>query len=169
MDFDPSWSLEQLERYQLEWEELRPKEGQLDYLRWEMYDSLVQATRDLCHFTTPKLWLVDHRLRRKITVLDEKTTEMVYGRHGSWHKEQLVFHAAGCKYYAMPEHRASELCGYDAEDEPEDDNDPFSFVFELEELGARQEAFECRGEDEGSGVDENYYAASVRLLVCERD
>ncbi|KAI8210744.1 hypothetical protein K4K53_009836 [Colletotrichum sp. SAR 10_77] len=90
---------------------------------------------------------------------------MVYGRHGSWHKEQLVFHAAGCKYYAMPEHRASELCGYDAEDEPEDDNDPFSFVFELEELGARQEAFECRGEDEGSGVDENYYAASVRLLI----
>ncbi|KAF4827500.1 hypothetical protein CGCTS75_v008193 [Colletotrichum tropicale] len=68
----------------------------------------------------------------------------------------------------MPEHRASELCGYDAEDEPEDDNDPFSFVFELGEMGARQEAFERRGEDEGSGVDEDYYVASMRLLRSRR-
>ncbi|KAI8242989.1 hypothetical protein K4K55_009219 [Colletotrichum sp. SAR 10_96] len=174
MDFDPSLSLEELDRYQLEWDAIssfqqRPQEEQMDFLRWEMYDSLVQATRDLCYFTTPTLWLVDHRLRRKSTVLDEHMTEMVYGRYGSWPKEQLVFHTAGCRYYAMPEYYARELCGYNAEDEAEGDTDAFGFVYELAELGARQEAFERRGEDEGSGVDEDYYVASVRLLVCERD
>ncbi|KAL3301742.1 Methyltransferase domain-containing protein [Colletotrichum asianum] len=167
IDFDPSWSLEELERYQLKWEELRLKEAQMDYLRWEMPHETCPISR-LRRYGS---WTIvfGARLRRKSTVLDEHMTEMLYGRYGSWQKEQLVFHAAGCRYYAMPEHRASELCGYDAEDEPEGDNDPFSFVYELEELDARQEAFERRGEDEGSGVDEDYYVASVRLLVCERD
>lgn len=169
MDFDPSWSLKELERYQLEWEE-RPQEEQIDYLHWEMYDSLVETTRDLCRFTTPILWLVDHRLQRKSTVLNEYMTEMVYGGYGSWPKEQLVFHAAGCRYYAMPEYYARELCGYGTEDETEGDTDAFGFVYEMEEeLGARREAFERRGEDDGSGVEDNHTAASVRLLVCERD
>ncbi|KAH0425607.1 hypothetical protein CcaCcLH18_10853 [Colletotrichum camelliae] len=173
MDLDPSWSLEELGRYQLGWEdsmnyEEPTKEDKLDGLRWDMYDSLVQATRDPCPFTTPTLWLVDHRLRRKSTVLDEHMTKMVFGRYGSWHKEQLVFHAAGCRYYAMPEHYASQFCGYDVGDEPEGDVDAFSFVYELEEAGSRQETLERR-EYDGSDDDREYYATSVRLLVCERD
>ncbi|CAI0649216.1 unnamed protein product [Colletotrichum noveboracense] len=170
MDFDPSWSLEELGRYRLGWErsmnfEEHTEEDELDDLRWEMYDCLAKATREMYYFSNPTVWLVDHRLRRKSTVLDEDMTEMVYGGCGSWPKEQLVFHAAGCKYYAMPEYYARELCGYDAENEPEGDTDAFDFMYELEELGARQEAFERRGEDEGSGVDEDYYVASVRLLI----
>ncbi|KAK2768086.1 hypothetical protein CKAH01_04654 [Colletotrichum kahawae] len=173
MDFDPSWSLEELGRYQLGWEgsmnyEEPTKEDKLDGHRWDVYDSLVQATRNPCPFMTPTLWLVDHHLRRKSTVLDEHMTKMVFGRYGSWHKEQLVFHAAGCSYYAMPNYYASEFCGYDAKDEYEGDSDAFSVVYRLEEAGGRQEAFEHR-EYDVSDDETEYYATSVRLLVCERD
>ncbi|KAI8293944.1 hypothetical protein K4K56_003378 [Colletotrichum sp. SAR 10_98] len=171
MDFDSSWNLEELERYQLEWERIenlqeRTQEEQMDSVRWEMYDSLVQATREAwCGLKTPTVWLVDHRLRRKSTVLDEHMTEMVFGRDfGSWHQEQLVFHAAGCRYYAMPEHYASQFCGYDAEDDPGCDDYVFSFVRELEDVGARQEALENRGDDDWFDDEKKYYATTLRIL-----
>lgn len=146
------------------------EEDELDILRWEMYDCLVKATRELYYFSNPTVWLVDHRLRRKSTVVDEHMTEMVFGRDfGSWHKEQLVFHAAGCRYYAMPEHYASQFCGYDAEDDPGCDDDVFSFVSKLEDVGARQEALENGGDDDGSDDEKEYYATTLRILVCERD
>ncbi|EQB50172.1 hypothetical protein CGLO_10397 [Colletotrichum gloeosporioides Cg-14] len=170
MDFDPSWSLEELGRYRLGWErsmnfEEHTEEDELDILRWEMYDCLVKATREMVHFSNPMVWLVDHRLRRKSTVLDEHMTEMVFGRYGSWKNEQLVFHAAGCRYYAMPNHYASQFCGYDAEDDPGCDDDVFSFVSELEDVGARQEALENRGDVDGSDDENKYYATTLRILL----
>ncbi|KAF4920092.1 hypothetical protein CGCVW01_v007250 [Colletotrichum viniferum] len=173
MDFDPSWSLEGLGRYRLGWErsmnfEEHTEEDELDILHWEMYDCLVEATRELYYFSNPTVWLVDHRLRRKSTALDEHMTKMVFGRHGSWYNEQLVFHAAGCRYYAMPDYYASEFCGYDLEDDSDCDRDALSFASELERVGALQEAVENRDDDDGSDEEKSYYTISVRLLVCEK-
>ncbi|KAF5519957.1 hypothetical protein CGCA056_v008321 [Colletotrichum aenigma] len=177
MDFDPSWSVEGLERYHFGWErsvnseERTAEEDELDGLGWQTYDSLVQATREVCRFTSPTLWLVDHRLRRKSTVPDENATEWVFGRYGSWQKEQLVFHADGCRYYAMPDNHAREFCGYDdAEDDVTGhDNDVFRFVRMLEWVGAEQEAVENRDDGERSDDETEYYATRPGILVCERD
>ncbi|KZL79446.1 hypothetical protein CI238_01292 [Colletotrichum incanum] len=109
------------------------------------------------------VWLVDHRLRRKCTALNEQTMHVV--PESFWKSEQIVFHGNGCKYYAVPESYGYLFFGYDEETQEDGGVEPVSdFIYHLVGIGTRQEAIEDRiDEEEVRPLNE------FGVLVCERD
>ncbi|KAF9875127.1 hypothetical protein CkaCkLH20_07393 [Colletotrichum karsti] len=148
LDFDPTWSTDELQTYQKTWEDPEV-DAELDPARWGIYNALVEAMQATLRLSDTTIWLVDPRLYRKSTVLTEKDSKEVFGVGRSWEKEQLVFHASDCRYYAMPDQATSELCGYG--DETLDT--VWNFIYELQDIAARQYALDERvPEDEVNEV-----------------
>ncbi|KAK2728262.1 hypothetical protein CKAH01_11157 [Colletotrichum kahawae] len=101
LEFDPSWSVAELEQYQREWEGAEPV---LDAERCKEYDMLVQTSRDVhyrCHFKS--LWLVDRRLQRKHLAPTPSQLEAILEIEEDLpDKDRMIFHEDGCSYYGMP-------------------------------------------------------------------
>ncbi|KXH26091.1 hypothetical protein CNYM01_02410 [Colletotrichum nymphaeae SA-01] len=122
--FDPTWTVEELLRYEriTDWNNPRQLTRQrfrqqlsvmgLSKNRFNEYDSLVQASRCLRGRRDSKLWLIDGRLRRKQTVMQNHTMRVLgnwlYSDHG-----QQVFDENGCKCYAMPDYASRDFYGDD--------------------------------------------------------
>ncbi|KAK1517389.1 hypothetical protein CABS01_16667 [Colletotrichum abscissum] len=132
--FDPTWTVEELLRYERITDWNNPNQltrqrfrQQLSFMglsknRFNEYDSLVQASRCLRGRRTSKLWLIDSRLRRKQTVMQNHTMRVLgnwlYSDHG-----QQVFDEDGYKLYAMPDYASRDFYG--------DDNDNSMIAAEI--------------------------------------
>ncbi|WQF85487.1 Putative 2EXR domain-containing protein [Colletotrichum destructivum] len=176
VEFDPSWTLEELDQYEKdngwEWEYAHiyhPKgskeEGEptqpLSDERYAEYDSLILASRSLGLPRGVHLWLVDRRLRRKPSPMDNEKKKPSFGRCGTYGTEQLVFESQNCKYYAVPEERIQEFCFYE---EPETISTTiWDFLSELSRLAGKHEA-------ENYGIEEeDANPRTLGVLVCEME
>ncbi|KAF6833339.1 hypothetical protein CMUS01_06585 [Colletotrichum musicola] len=165
LKYDRSWTVDEVWQFHREWKRLGlddSEEGQekLSTSRWQLYKDLTGFLRDSLSFDS-QIWLVDHRLRRESTVLDERDTEMVFGKYGGWKRQLLTFHGEdGRRYYTMPEGIESRYCDYDEDDDHHDSNKDFDdwikdynkwiadnvwgFIDAIEEVAALMEADEQR-------------------------
>ncbi|KAK1658677.1 hypothetical protein BDP55DRAFT_637636 [Colletotrichum godetiae] len=170
--FDPTWNVEELRQYErdIEWD---PSHDPIKYPprnlsstahskdRFDVYDSLLQASMNLIARGGSKLWLIDSRLRRKQTVISSDTMPIL----GSWTysgQGQKMFRGNGCKFYAISDYDTLEVCG--------DDGDGYEiaaqvclFVEELAFVAKFQHAL-LRGIDPS-----DRYLEQLGILVRERD
>ncbi|KAF3803933.1 hypothetical protein GCG54_00008436 [Colletotrichum gloeosporioides] len=100
LEFDPSWSIAELEQYQQEWEGGQPE---LSVERWKEYDMLVQTSRNVpARGNLKTLWLVDRRLRREHLAPTADQLEAILKIEAMPDEERMVFHEGGCRYFGMP-------------------------------------------------------------------
>lgn len=159
LEFDPSWNIDELQQYQREYE--GKQEGdELDENRWSQYDSLVQAAR-LGFKTYKNLWLLDRRLHRRVTALNETEMKWAFGELGCCRHEEIVFEAEGCKYYGMSKEHAWEVCEYD--EGTEERTKLWEFLLEVNEIACKQEVSESRERID----EEDVYPNEFGILVCE--
>ncbi|KAJ0165589.1 hypothetical protein CTA2_10692 [Colletotrichum tanaceti] len=179
VEFDPSWTLADLYQYEkdsgLEGEhehtfrrEGSQEEGEpmqpLSYERWSEYDSLICSLRSGALPRGIDLWVVDRRLRKKPSPVDNKNEQPSFGSCGAYGTEPLVFESQNCKYYAVPasavpEGRIQEFCFYE---EPETISTTiWDFLSKLSRLAGKLEA-ELHDIDE-----EDAHPDKLGVLVCE--
>ncbi|KAK6215073.1 hypothetical protein QIS74_08092 [Colletotrichum tabaci] len=154
IEFDPSWSVNELEQYQREVEgEIEGEEDRLDPKLYDTYDNLVDIRRrGILKKTT--LWFIDNSLRCKAAVVDEGCTEL-----GPRPSAQFVFEGQDYRYFGMPYYSIMDLCEYD--EEVKGENDSVYFLSTLEEIALKQEAVDMR-------LDVEEDADELRMYINHR-
>ncbi|KAF6802663.1 hypothetical protein CSOJ01_11434 [Colletotrichum sojae] len=165
-EYDPSWTAEEVWQFHREWtdryKEKDEQQNEPSTARWNLCEGFTDFIRDGRLSYDSQIWLVDRRLRRKSTVLDERDTEMVFGKYGGWKRQLLTFNGEdGSRYYTMPEDYERNFCCYNDGSEG-----LWAFISALEEVAALLEA-------EEQGIDVYIDGApTVRrlgIMVCETD
>ncbi|GJC93237.1 Methyltransferase domain-containing protein [Colletotrichum higginsianum IMI 349063] len=98
VEFDPSWSCEELHQYNHEWinGSLRSNWDDYDRARWATYYQLLLAMKEM---RNTRLWMMDRRLGLESKALDRWSTRRIAQKE--W-ESCFVFRGEGCTYYQMP-------------------------------------------------------------------
>ncbi|KAF6813352.1 hypothetical protein CPLU01_14669 [Colletotrichum plurivorum] len=167
-EYDPSWTAEEVWQMHKEWTDRYNKdaaEGQtkLSDKRWELYQGFIDFIRDNSLSYDSQIRLVDRRLCRKSTVLDERDMAMVFrGKWAGWKSQLMKFHGEdGSRYYTTPEDQERNFCCYD------DGSDSiWEFIGALEDVAALWEAKE---QEINVEIDDAPLVKHLGIMVCETD
>ncbi|KAF4819918.1 hypothetical protein CGCTS75_v011369 [Colletotrichum tropicale] len=131
LEFDPSWSIAELEQYQQEWEGGPPE---LSVERWKEYDMLVQTSRNVHARGNPKtLWLVDRRLRREHLAPTADQLEAMLKIEAMPDEERMIFHEDDCRYFGTTAFYERWLWAYEDEGSVDGSRDTvWQFVHSLQ-------------------------------------
>lgn len=165
-EYDPSWTAEEVWQLHREWKGEEKGEKPLSAGRFDFYWALMDFVRGNESYDA-QVWLVDRRLRRRSTVLNEKDTEWTSGRFGGFKRQLLTFHGEdGCRYYTMPEKYESQYCCYDDDDDDNATDSIGEFTYALSEVASLLEAEE-QGVD--VDIDDAPLVRQLGIMVCESD